>query len=84
MLGRYHAHPLVRARGYLYLLETTLVEPHFVDALQRMDGLLATPTTIVSVPPPNANVALMAAGVPAAYGNNFDHLLTKQQGLQPE
>lgn len=74
----------MRARGYLYLLETTLVEPNFVDALERLDELLVTPTTIVSVTPPNANIALMAADVPAAFGRNFEHLLTKQQGLQPE
>ena len=84
MLGRHHSHPLVRARGYLYLLETAMVEPNFVEAIGRLDSLLTTPTTILTVPPPNANIALMAGGVPARFGHNFELLLTKQQGLQPE
>ena len=84
MLGRHHLHPHVRARGYIYLLETSLVEPNFVDAMLRLDSLLVTPSTILSVPLPNSNIVVMAAGVPGAFGKNFEHLLTKQQGLMPE
>ena len=84
VLGRHHKHPLVHARGYLYVLETTLVDSMFANVLTGLDSLLLTPNTILMPPLPSANVALMASGVPGNFGLNFERRITKRQGLMPE
>lgn len=84
MLGRYYNHPLVRARGFLYMHDTATAESNFPEALQQLDTLLVTPTTMLTVPPPNANIAVIGAGLPPLFNGTFDIPLTKHQGVSLE
>ena len=84
MLQQYHNDPLISARGYLYMHDTSQAEPDFMEALQRLDALLVTPTTVLTVPPPNANIVVMGAGVPSLFNSTFEIPLTKHQGISLE
>lgn len=84
MLARWRDHPLLWARGYFYTLETAQFRHDFATRLDQLDQQLATASTILTTTPPNANVYVLGRDVVSSFGQNFEQLQTKHQGLAVE
>ena len=78
-LHKYRDHPLVRASGYLYTLDSTTVAYKFPGILNRFD--FSNPMIVYTVPLPNSNIAAFGAGVVRAFGHSYEVNVSKAEGL---
>ena len=84
LLYRYRSHPLVAADTYLYLHDTTTVDPNtFIERFESF-RLPRSPLLYTTWPLPNSNTVAFGAGVVQRFGHNFDANLTKAAAFPME
>ena len=79
-LHKYRDHPLVRADGYLYVLDSVTFDfkfPTMLDSFNFHDN----PRVVYTSPLPASNIAAFGAGVVRAYGSTFEQHVGKRGGL---
>ena len=82
-LHTYRYHPLVRARAYMFLLDTSVAEPDFLACFQ---SLRVGQFDLLVSPAPASNICAFGSGVVDRFGDNFapSESLSKEEAIAVE
>lgn len=78
-LNRHKDHPLVKAAGYLYSLDSVTFDPGFREVFNAFN--FKDRDIVYTVPLPNSNIAAFGYGVVENYGNTFEEPISKKEGV---